>query len=352
MSAPFALVSRVSPLRVLDSSVEVLDQRRLPHVVDRVTLTSAAGVAQAIATLAVRGAPLIGVAALYGLWLGAREAAAAGAVGFAARLEASALLLRNSRPTAVNLFHAVDAGMAAAAPHLGAPQDCVDALKAVADGWARADQEACDRLSRLGAALLPDEGGVLTHCNAGALATMGVGTALGVIRAAVAMGKKLTVYADETRPLLQGARLTCWELQQDGIGVVLLPDGAAPSLLASGRVHAAVVGADRIAANGDVANKVGTYGVALACGAHGVPLYVAAPWTTVDLKCADGRAIPIEQRAASEVTGYGQERWAAPGVDVFNPSFDVTPARLVAALATDRGVVREPYAEGLRTLSA
>ena len=345
------VTTRVVPMEPLPDALRVLDQRRLPLHTEWIELRTAAQVAQAIATLTVRGAPLIGAAALYGLHLAAHAARKGGTAAVLAALNDADTVLRASRPTAVNLFHALDAGRRAAQ---AAPQDAdalVAAVRTAADGWFAQDAASCMRMARAGALLLPQTGGVLTHCNAGALATCGVGTALGVIRAAVAMGKKLTVYADETRPLLQGARLTAWELAQDGIEVTVLVDGAAAGLLASGAVAAAVVGADRIAANGDVANKIGTYGVALACQAHGVPLYVAAPWSTVDLATAQGSEIPIEQRSASEVAGHGTEGWLAAGAGVYNPAFDVTPAARVAALVTDRGVIRAPYPAGLAAVA-
>ncbi|MBI5495553.1 MAG: S-methyl-5-thioribose-1-phosphate isomerase [Deltaproteobacteria bacterium] len=335
--------------RAQADALVILDQRALPAREVHLVLRSAVEVADAIKVLAVRGAPLIGAAAAYGLWLGARVAA-----DHPDRLddavEEARRVLAASRPTAVNLFHALDAGMAAWRAAVGDPATRVAALRRAADDLARADAVACERMARLGGALLPDEGGVLTHCNAGALATCGVGTALGVIRGALALGKKLRVFADETRPLLQGARLTAWELLRDGVDVTLLPDGAAASLLRSGAVGAVVVGADRIARNGDVANKVGTYPLALAAHAHGVPFYVAAPTTTLDAATPDGSGIVIEERAAAEVETLGGTRVAAEGVRVFNPAFDVTPARLVTAIITDAGVARPPGENTLQAL--
>ncbi len=335
-------VTKVIPFRVEHDAVTVLDQRALPAHAVHWTLRTPSEAAEAIRTLAVRGAPLIGVMAGYGLWLGALRAADRPLPAFNAAVETAHNILKASRPTAVNLFVGLDRGMKAfrSAPHDVAAR--TRALRESADALASHDRDACAAMGVLGAELLPSTGGVLTHCNAGALATCGVGTALGVVRAAWASGKRLDVFADETRPLLQGARLTAWELMQDGIPVTLLPDGAAASLLASGRVGAVVVGSDRIAANGDVCNKVGTFGVALAARRHGIPFYVAAPTTTVDLATKDGASIVIEQRGADEVTSFQGVDAAPEGVRVFNPAFDVTPADLVTAVVTERGVARTP----------
>jgi len=327
----------VSALRVLPDAVEILDQRALPQQQLWLTLRDVEGVAHAIQTLAVRGAPLIGAAAAYGLWLGARSS-------HGKDLAPAYEQLARSRPTAVNLVAALDRCMAAV-KH--APPDTVpELLRQTADAIVLDDAAACSAMARNGAPLLPDEGGVLTHCNAGALATCGIGTALGVIRQAVAMGKKLTVYADETRPLLQGARLTAWELMQDGIEVILLPDGAAAHLIACGRVRAAITGADRVARNGDAANKIGTYGVALACAAHDIPLFIAAPMTTLDAATDNGAGIVIEERHPAEVLGTH----GTPGARVFNPAFDVTPARLIRALITERGVASPVTTESVAQL--
>jgi methylthioribose-1-phosphate isomerase len=277
--------------------------------------------------MVVRGAPAIGCAAAYGMALALRS----GEEFDAARAE-----LLAARPTAVNLRWALER-LARVEPRTFA------ALKAEADRVLGEDLAACEAIGRHGAALVPESRGILTHCNAGGLATSGYGTALGVVRAAIAQGKKCAVYADETRPWLQGARLTAWELLQDGIPVTLLPDVAAASLLASGKVGCVVVGADRIARNGDTANKVGTYPLALAAHAAGVPFYVAAPVSTVDLRAGSGAEIPIEERAAMEVTHLAGRRVAAEGVQVFNPAFDVTPARYIAAIISERGVARAPY---------
>ena len=314
-----------------DGALHMIDQRLLPARVEIVSARTASEVAQAIRDMAVRGAPAIGCAAAYGLALGVRE------------FEKSRETLLAARPTAVNLRWALER-LSNIQPRT------FEALKAEADRVLEEDLASCRAIGRFGAALVPDGKGILTHCNAGGLATAGYGTALGVVRAALEAGKKCAVFADETRPWLQGARLTAWELLQDGIPVTLLPDVAAASLLASGRIGCVVVGADRIAKNGDTANKVGTYPLALAAHAAGVPFFVAAPVSTLDLRAASGADIPIEERAASEVTHIKGERVAAEGVQVFNPAFDVTPARYIAAIVTEKGVARAPYEESLSSL--
>ena len=319
-------------LEFRDGALRLLDQRKLPGAVEHVTVTSARETAQAIKDMVVRGAPAIGCAAAYGLALAALRGD---------DLAEAAEVLRRSRPTAVNLAWALErVGRARGA----------EAMLAEARAIEEEDLAACRSIGRFGAALVPDGGGILTHCNAGGLATAGYGTALGVIRAALESGKKCTVFADETRPWLQGARLTAWELLQDGIPVTLLPDVAAASLLASGRIGCVVVGADRIARNGDTANKIGTYPLALAAQAAGVPFFVAAPTSTINLRAPSGAAIPIEQRGAEEVTHLSGTRVAAEGVLVFNPAFDVTPARYIAAIVTERGVARPPYEQALAAL--
>ena len=319
-------------LEFRDGALRLLDQRKLPGAVEHVTVTSARETAQAIKDMVVRGAPAIGCAAAYGLALAALRGD---------DLAEAAEVLRRSRPTAVNLAWALErVGRARGA----------EAMLAEARAIEEEDLAACRSIGRFGAALVPDGGGILTHCNAGGLATAGYGTALGVIRAALESGKKCAVFADETRPWLQGARLTAWELLQDGIPVTLLPDVAAASLLASGRIGCVVVGADRIARNGDTANKIGTYPLALAAQAAGVPFFVAAPTSTIDLRAPSGAAIPIEQRGAEEVTHLSGTRVAAEGVLVFNPAFDVTPARYIAAIVTERGVARAPYEQALAAL--
>jgi len=317
-----------------DGALHLLDQRRLPARADVVTVRSARETAAAIRDMVIRGAPAIGCAAAYGMALAARS----GEDFQQGRQE-----LLESRPTAVNLRWAVER-LSRVEPRT------FDALKAEADRVLAEDLAACRAIGRYGAELVPDGKGILTHCNAGGLATSGYGTALGVVRAALESGKRCAVFADETRPWLQGARLTAWELLQDGIPVTLLPDVAAASLLSSGRVGCVVVGADRIARNGDTANKVGTFPLALAAQAAGVPFFVAAPTSTVDLRARTGSDIPIEQRSAAEVTHVGGARIAAEGVEVFNPAFDVTPARYISAIVTERGVARAPFDRSLPAL--
>ena len=319
-----------------DGALHLLDQRGLPARAEVVVARSAAEVAQAIREMVVRGAPAIGCAAAYGLALALRSGE---------EFEAARATLLEARPTAVNLRWALER-LSHVEPRSFA------SLKAEADRVLEEDFAACKAIGRFGAPLVPDGKGILTHCNAGGLATSGYGTALGIVRAALAAGKKCAVFADETRPWLQGARLTAWELLQDGIPVTVLPDVAAASLLASGRIGCVVVGADRIARNGDTANKVGTYPLALAAQAAAVPFFVAAPVSTLDLRAASGAEIPIEERGAEEVTHLRGERVAAEGVSVFNPAFDVTPARYIAAIVTERGVARAPYTASLQALAA
>jgi methylthioribose-1-phosphate isomerase len=331
-------------------AVALLDQRLLPAREEVLRCRSVAEVAEAIRTLAVRGAPAIGVAAAFGLALGVRLAEAQGPA-LDAEVDRLAALLASTRPTAVNLFWALDRMRRRYASERGRSSlEVADALLAEARAIQDEDLAACRRMGELGADLLPDRARVLTHCNAGALATAGYGTALGVIRAAAARGRLAMVFADETRPHLQGARLTAWELMREGIPTTLIADNMAGWMMAQGQVDAVVVGADRIAANGDVANKVGTYTVAVLAREHGLPFYVAAPVSTVDLATPEGRAIPIEERAEDEVTHHGGRRMAPEGVAVRNPAFDVTPARYITAIVCERGVARAPYGESLRAL--
>jgi len=319
-------------------AVRVLDQKVLPAEEVWLELRSAAEVAAAIRDLTVRGAPAIGVAAAYGLAVEARRGAGV------SELREAADLLARARPTAVNLAWAVRRMTRRIG--LGA-----DALLAEAHAIRDEDEAACRRIGELGAPLVPPRARILTHCNAGALATAGYGTALGVVRAAFEGGNPISVYADETRPFLQGARLTAWELHRDRIPVTILTDGMAAWLMARGEIACVVVGADRIAANGDVANKIGTYGLAVLAAHHAIPFYVAAPWSTVDLETPDGAAIPIEERSGDEVVTIAGQRIAPVGVHARYPAFDVTPSALVGAIITERGVVRRPYDEGLRALA-
>ncbi|REJ69928.1 MAG: S-methyl-5-thioribose-1-phosphate isomerase [Planctomycetota bacterium] len=333
-----------------DGRLVLIDQTRLPTELVEIELDTVEGVWEAIRSLRVRGAPAIGIAAAYGVCLGLQTVAASDEAARLARLDEVADYLATSRPTAVNLFWALERMRERAAELRGEAtgDDLAEALLAEARAIHEEDRQMCAEIGRLGAALLPDDCGVLTHCNAGALATGGNGTALAVFYAAHDSGKRLRVYCDETRPLLQGARLSAWELQQRGLNVTLICDSAAAQLMREGRVQAIVTGADRIAANGDVANKIGTYQVALAAAAHEIPFYVAAPSSTFDLSLASGEAIPIEQRDAAEITaGFGPAT-APEGIDVYNPAFDVTPARLIRAIVCERGIIEPVTAERIR----
>lgn len=340
----------VETLRWKDEALELIDQRILPRHIEYIRCRSASEVAIAITTMVVRGAPAIGCAAAYGIALASQEAVARRDALIPALEHAYELLLR-SRPTAVNLRWGLERMRTC---WLGTPNVSGDAMAArLLDEAKRIQEEdvaANLAMGRYGAELLPQQCTVLTHCNAGALATAGHGTALGVIRSAVAMGKRVSVIADETRPLLQGARLTAWELQQSGIPVTLIPDSAAGYLMSRGGIDAVIVGADRVAANGDVANKIGTYTVATLAHRHRIPFYVACPVSTIDAELADGEGIPIEERGAEEVLGYGEIVWAPDGIAVRNPAFDVTPAELVSALITERGVARVPYSASIAAL--
>jgi methylthioribose-1-phosphate isomerase len=334
--------------------VRFLDQTRLPLEETYVLATSSDDVARVITTMVVRGAPAIGVAAAMGMALGVKNSRAATLPVLTAEVEAMAKTLAATRPTAVNLFWAIERMRGRFYQLAAEPGMTVDAIQdqLVAEARTMYDEDiaACRTMGGYGAPLMPDAGGVLTHCNAGALASCGYGMALGVIRSAVEGGKQLMVYADETRPFLQGARLTAWELMHDGIPTTVLCDNMAASLMRQGKIQAVIVGSDRVAANGDVANKIGTYGVAILAKEHGIPFYVACPWSTIDLATPTGDAIPIEQRAAIEVTHHGGKQLTPHGVGIENPAFDVTPAKYVTAIITERGVLRPPYAEALREL--
>ena len=332
-----------------DGALILIDQRRLPGELVYERCDSVDAVARAISELRVRGAPAIGVSAAYGLVVAANASRAESLAELRREVEAAADQLRATRPTAVNLAWALEQTLRALDTATDVPSARA-ALGAKADQLAREDLAACKQIGDNGAPLIPPGSRVLTHCNAGALATVGYGTALGVIRSAHAQGRIAEVLADETRPVLQGARLTAWELMRDGIPVTLIADGAAAHYMARGRVDSIVVGADRVAANGDVANKIGTYGLAVLAHAHGIPFYVAAPASTLDLALGSGDEIPIEERPAAEVTTIGGQRVAPEGVNVGNPAFDVTPARYVTAIVTERGVARAPYAESLSAL--
>lgn len=333
--------------------VRLIDQRKLPLVETYVTCATAEETAHAIRDMVVRGAPAIGVTAAFGVAAEATRLAFLPPAPFDAAMDYALAVLRAARPTAVNLMWAVDrmAEVRRAAREAGAsPAQTAERLELEARAICDDDLASCRAMGRHGATLVPEGARILTHCNAGGLATAGYGTALGVIRAAHEAGRRIKVLADETRPFLQGARLTAWELMQDGIDVTLIADVAAGSLMRRGEIDLVVVGADRIAANGDVANKIGTYSVAVLAKEHGIPFYVAAPWSTVDLACPDGDHIPIEEREASEVTELFGTRTAPEGVAVRNPAFDVTPSRLIAAIVTERGIAREPFDASLREL--
>ncbi len=339
-----------------EGALVLIDQTALPHKVRTRRCTSWEEVADAIRTLQVRGAPAIGLAAAYGLVLAAGHGLAAGGHTGARRAERLGYLrqaaagLRATRPTAVNLAWALNE-MLKVAEATPDPDALAERLLCAADQMARADMEINQRMGRYGAALLAPGARVMTYCNSGMLATGGYGTAFGILRCAHEQGRSITVIVCETRPVLQGARLTMWELQRTGIPATLITDNAAGALMRAGEVDAVIVGADRIAANGDVANKVGTYTLAVLAGAHQIPFYVAAPLSTVDLSTPSGDTIPIEERAPEEVTSVGGVRIAPAGVGVRNPAFDVTPHPLVTAIVTEAGVLRPPYDVSLRRLT-
>jgi methylthioribose-1-phosphate isomerase len=334
-----------------DGTVRMIDQRALPDRFDVLTLRDHHEVADAIRTMAVRGAPAIGVSAALGLALAARNLGTLPAEEFHSRLREAAAELRGTRPTAVNLFWAIERVLQVAERH-PEPREAAEAALQEALRMVDEDVRANRALAAHGAALLPDTGGVLTHCNTGSLATVYYGTALGVIRAAVEAGKRLHVWADETRPRWQGLKLTAWECRELGIPATVISDGAAATVVRAGRIDAVIVGADRIAANGDTANKIGTYTAAVAARAHRVPFYVAAPLSTVDFTLPSGEGIPIEERDAEEVTHANGVRVAPEGIAVYNPAFDVTPAGLIAGIITERGVAYPPYETSLAALRA
>jgi methylthioribose-1-phosphate isomerase len=335
--------------------VRFIDQTKLPLEESYVLATSYEQVADVIVTMVVRGAPAIGVSAAMGVALGAKQTAAKTTEEFAPEFERICARLAGTRPTAVNLFWAIDRMKALFAKLRGAGASLAEVQEALKDeALAMYEQDIadCKAIGLHGAGLMPEEGGVLTHCNAGALATCGYGTALGVIRGAVEAGKQVHVYADETRPFLQGARLTAWELMADGIPTTVICDNMSAALMRQGKIQAVVVGADRIAANGDAANKIGTYSVAILAKEHGIPFYVAAPWSTIDRATLTGDAIPIEERSAVEVTHHGGKQLTPHGVGICNPAFDVTPAKYITGIITERGVLRAPYEESLRVMEA
>ncbi len=333
-----------------DDVVVMVDQRKLPGQEIYVRCRSAQEVARAIRTMIIRGAPAIGVAAAMGIAVGMRRSTAKGTRQFAVDFQKICDMMAATRPTAVNLFWAIDRmkRVFAEAAHAGQSADEIaDRLEQEARAIHDEDVASCRAMGAAGAAVVPDGARVLTHCNAGALATAGYGSALGVIRAAVEQGKKIAVFADETRPFLQGARLTAWELVREGINTTVITESMAGPLMRAGEIDMVVVGADRIAANGDTANKIGTYTVAVLAREHNVPFYVAAPLSTVDLATPDGDRIPIEERDQREVTHFGASRVTPEGAHIRNPAFDVTPHRYIAGIITERGIIRPPYTESL-----
>jgi methylthioribose-1-phosphate isomerase len=342
----------IKSLEWTSAGIRLIDQTRLPTEEIYITCTTYQEVATAIRDMVVRGAPAIGVAAAMGIALGVKQSSAPDIAGLRNEFGQICRAMGETRPTAVNLFWAIrrmqqkfDAVAAQGIHHVKI------SLIEEAQQLQLEDIAANQAMGRHGAALLPSSGGVLTHCNAGALATCGYGTALGVIRSAIQDGKQLHVFADETRPFLQGSRLTTWELMKDGIPTTLIADNMAGAMMRQGKINAVIVGADRIAANGDVANKIGTYTVAVLAKEHSIPFYVAAPWSTVDMNMPSGEGIPIEQRSPREVTHYAGKQVAPNGVQVENPAFDVTPNRYVSAIITERGIARAPYGESLKDLA-
>jgi len=342
----------VHTLEWTNDGVRFIDQTKLPTEETYVTCRTYQEVADAIRNMIVRGAPAIGVAAAMGIALGVRDTDAASVSDLERQFERICTAITATRPTAVNLFWAARRMRQTLASVANLPVAQVkESLIAEAKRMHAEDIAANEAMGRHGATLMPASGGVLTHCNAGALATCGYGTALGVIRAAVEAGKQIHVFADETRPFLQGARLTAWELVKDCIPTTLISDNMAGAMMRQGKIQAVVVGADRIAANGDVANKIGTYSVAVLAHEHGIPFYVAAPFSTIDRETPDGSQIPIEQRATAEVTHVAGRRIAPEGVLVENPAFDVTPAKYVSAIVTECGILRPPYDAAIQRLA-
>src|SRR5438045_1249595 len=341
----------IQTLEWTDRGVRFIDQTKLPNEEVYVTCTTHQQVADVIRNMVVRGAPAIGVAAAMGIALGIQNSKAENINNLRQEFDDICDVIGKTRPTAVNLFWAIRRmrekfELLSAKPIAQIKQS----VSEEAQRMHAEDIAANQAMGRHGAALMPASGGVLTHCNAGALATCGYGTALGVIRAAIEQGKKIHVYADETRPFLQGSRLTAWELVKDGIPTTVISDNMSGAIMRQGKIGAVIVGADRIAANGDVANKIGTYTVAVLAKEHGIPFYVAAPISTVDLETPDGSKIPIEQRNPAEVTHIAGKAITPAGVQIENPAFDVTPAKLVTAIVTERGIARAPYEQSLAVL--
>src|SRR5215467_11080293 len=343
----------IQTLEWTDRGVRFIDQTKLPVEEVYVTATTHNEVADIIRNMVVRGAPAIGVAAGMGIALGVKNSKAESGADLKKDFDQICETIRQTRPTAVNLFWAIRRMQEKFETLRIRPVPQIkQALIEEAQRMHAEDIAANQAMGRHGATLMPSSGGVLTHCNAGALATCGYGTALGVIRAAIDSGKKLHVFADETRPFLQGSRLTAWELMKDGIQTTVIADNMAGAMMRQGKIKAVIVGADRIAANGDVANKIGTYSVAVLAKEHSIPFYVAAPWSTVDMNMPSGEGIPIEQRSPREVTHHAGRQVAPEGVLVENPAFDVTPSKYIAAIVTERGIARPPFADSLKELAA
>jgi methylthioribose-1-phosphate isomerase len=331
--------------------IVMVDQRKLPAQEVYVRCRTAQEVARAIRTMVIRGAPAIGVAAAMGIALGMRKSAAKGTRQYAVEFQKTCDMMATTRPTAVNLFWAIERmkrTFAEGAQAGESPDELADRLEREARAIHDEDVASCRAMGSFGAAVVPDGARVLTHCNAGALATAGYGSALGVVRAAVEQGKRIAVIADETRPFLQGARLTAWELVRDGISTTVITESMAGPLMRAGDIDMVIVGADRIAANGDTANKIGTYTVAVLAREHKVPFYVAAPLSTIDLSTPDGDQIPIEERDRREITHLGSARLTPEGVKIRNPAFDVTPHRYIAGIITEKGIFQPPYIESLK----
>jgi methylthioribose-1-phosphate isomerase len=345
----------IPTLEWLPTGVNFLDQTKLPLEETYVLATDYKQVATVIRDMIVRGAPAIGVSAAMGVAIGIDRSTATTLPKLDAEVALICQTLAETRPTAVNLFWGIGK-IRDLYNQLAAANTPIPEIKAavVAEACLMYDEDiaACKQMGQHGAPLLPQQGTVLTHCNAGALATCGYGSALGVIRAAIERGHTIDVFADETRPFLQGARLTAWELMKDNIPTTVLCDNMAAHLMSKGRIHAVIVGADRIAANGDTANKIGTYGVSILAREHNIPFYVAAPWATIDLATATGDGIPIEQRSALEVTHSNGKQMTPHGVAIENPAFDVTPARYISAIITERGVLRAPYQDSIAQMAA
>ena len=343
--------NKIETLRWVDDHLEMIDQRILPAEFKYISYSTAQSVADGIRSMVVRGAPAIGCAAAYGVALEGLKIQNFDKSDFLKRMSDACEILLQSRPTAINLFWAVERMKSLIKDNQGlTSKEIADILIIEAHKIRLEDIEINRTMGGLGAELLPDGANVLTHCNAGALATAGHGTALGVIRSAVESGKKISVFADETRPFLQGARLTAWEMVEEGIPITLISDNMAGHLMSHGEVDAIVVGTDRVAGNGDVANKIGTYMVAVLAKRHNIPFYVACPLSTIDRSITSGSDIPIEERPISEVTGFQDNHWAAKGISVRNPAFDVTPAELVTGLITEKGVVLNPSTDKINHL--